>query len=711
MKLLAALSTIAACWGAGRCLFDRLGLRLHRHEHDILAAFTGASLVSLYVFVLCALRLAWPMALILPLGFVWFLRPTQRPTLPALPKPALYLFLAPFAFYAAIYLANSLAPEKSPDGMAYHLGLVAHYLRNHGFDPTLTNMYGYMPQGMEMLFLPAFAFGGHAAAATVHCAALLALPWLILTYARRIGRPWAGVAAAALVFLSPLAGIDGVSAYNDIALAASAFALFYLLEIWREAPSSTLLIPVGLLSGFCFSLKYTGFAAALYAILVVRRRITLAMASSAAAIALPWLAKNWLNTGNPVAPLFNAWFPNPFIHITFETFYRNYFHTYNLPSLLPLPWMLTVTGQLGGQLGPLFVLAPLGLLAARTRPGRHILLAAACFLIPYPANLGARFLLPVLPFAALAIALALPTWRPLTAILVATAALLAWPRVIDKYRAPAGGWQITTVPWQAALGLVPEHTWLLAHSSEYELADLINRNVPPTATLWTTDVLAESYIKANVLVNYYSAPGESIQDTLNIPLHGDLQPLWNWRFTFPNRTVSTLRVIQTAASDTDPWSVGEVRFYSGQTEIRPQKATANPFPWDINLALDNNPTTRWRSWQPHRPGMHLDFTFAPNSTLDRVELATSHDQWNLDLHLDQVPAVLEKVELPPLPDLRRQATQTVRARGIHYLLIGRNSPLAADMKADPGRWGLRPIADRHAPGRDSSDVDALYQIQ
>lgn len=703
MKLLAAVATIASCWGVGRCLFQCLGVRLHRVEHELLSAFTGASLVSLYVFLLCALHMAAPVTLLLPLGFLWFIRPVRRPPLPSLPRGAAWIFGTAFSFYAVIYLANSLAPEKSPDGMAYHLGLVAHYLRHHGFDSSLTNMYGYMPQGLEMLFLPAFAFGGHSAAATVHCAALLALPWLMLTYSRRIKQPWAGVGAAALVFLSPLAGIDGTSAYNDIALAAAAFALFFLLEIWRESPNPRLLIPIGLLSGFCFSIKYTGFAASLYAIVVVRRRITPAMVASAAAVALPWLAKNWLMTGNPVSPLFNALFPNPFIHLTFETFYRDYFHTYNLPSLLPLPWMLTVTGELGGQLGPLFLLTPLGLLAGKTRPGRYILLAAACFLLPYPANLGARFLLPVLPFAALSIALALPSWRPLTAVLVASAALLAWPRVIDRYRAPAGGWQITTVPWQAALGIIPERTWLLSRSGEFGLADLINRTVPPTANLWSTNVLAESYIKANVLVNYYSARGESIEDILNIPLREDLQPLWNWRFAFPLRPVSTLRVLQSAASETDIWSLGEARFFAGANEVRPMRATSKPFPWDIHLALDSNPTTRWRSWQPIQPGMFFDFTFPPGTKLDRVDLAAAHDQWKLDLRLDSISATLEKLELAPLPDLRRQATQTIKGRGIDYLLIGRNAPQSADMKSDPARWGLRLVATKAG--------DALYQIQ
>jgi hypothetical protein len=43
-----------------------------------------------------------------------------------------------------------------------------------------------------------YAFGRHAAAATLHCGFPLALPLLILTYGRRIGRHWAGIGGALL---------------------------------------------------------------------------------------------------------------------------------------------------------------------------------------------------------------------------------------------------------------------------------------------------------------------------------------------------------------------------------------------------------------------------------------------------------------------------------------------------------------------------------
>ena len=171
-------------------------------------------------------------------------------------------------------------------------------------------MYGNLSQGMEMLFLFAYAFGGHAAAATVHCLFLMALPILILLYGRRIGHPNAGACAAMLVFLSPLAGIDGVSAYNDVALATAAFAMFYLLEIRRDETNDHLLIPIGLLAGYCFAIKYTGIVALLYVLVALRRKL-LRPTLAAAFVALPWLLKNYLWLDNPVSPFFNRALPEP----------------------------------------------------------------------------------------------------------------------------------------------------------------------------------------------------------------------------------------------------------------------------------------------------------------------------------------------------------------------------------------------------------------
>ena len=69
------------------------------------------------------------------------------------------------------------------------LGLVARYLREHGFQPITWNIYASLSEGAEMLFLFAFAFGKHSAAAMVHFAFLVALVWQMVLYARRAGFP------------------------------------------------------------------------------------------------------------------------------------------------------------------------------------------------------------------------------------------------------------------------------------------------------------------------------------------------------------------------------------------------------------------------------------------------------------------------------------------------------------------------------------------
>jgi hypothetical protein len=323
-------------------------------------------------------------------------------------------------------------------------------------------------------------------------------------------------------------------------------------------------------------------------------------------------------------------------------------------------------------------------------------LATLFFLLPYPQNVGARFLIPALPFLALGTAMALEFSQVALATVTASAALLAWPRVIDRYRAPTGGWQIATVPWQAALHIIPPDTWLSRRFADYRLARTIDRVVPASKRVSSSMPLAEAYIEPQVLVYYYSAESEKIREMLLTPVREEMQPLWNLRFTFAPRRVRQLRIEQMATSADDIWSVGEARFFDGETEVRPSRADAHPFPWDVGLAIDGNPVTRWKAWESIHPGMWIEFGFEPEAELDRVELHSSHDQWKMELRIDGIDAKLEKLEDAPLGDLRRTAVNSVRSLGIDYLMISNDFPAAKDMRASPERWGLRVAAEQES---------------
>ena len=443
--LFGAVFTVAVCTGLGRLLLGALRLRFRRVEEFLFSFVVGSACLSLIVFGMASIHVARRGTFLL-FGFAvlatTILRGAHRlagEPLPPLPRYWKPLFGALFGVFAYLYFFNAMAPEISPDGSSYHLGLVSRYLHARGFYHIATNMYAYLSQGTEMLFMYAFAFGRHSAAALVHFAFLATLPFAMLAYARRFGFPVAGAVGALLVFLSPVVGIDGSSAYLDVAVACVLFVFFYLLRIWDEERTPALLIPIGLLAGFAYAMKYTAFLALPYALVFIgwklfRKRQNwvrpLAVVTACALLMiLPWVAKNWITLGNPVSPFFNKYFPNPYVHITFEQEYRaSMAHWNGVTDYREIPLGATVRGgQLQGVLGPVFLLAPLALLALRRREGRHLLLATLVFGIMYPTNIGTRFLIPCLPFLALSMGLAIENWRAVAPTLVLFHALTSWP--------------------------------------------------------------------------------------------------------------------------------------------------------------------------------------------------------------------------------------------------------------------------------------------
>jgi hypothetical protein len=184
--------TVAVSLALGRMLLRALSIRLYRQEEHPLAFVVGAACLSLLTFVLCALRVAHRGAfLIVGLAVLALAirRGAHRPSgesFPALAPFWKWLFVAIFSVYTVLYFFNAMAPEISPDGIGYHLGLVSRYLRAHGFERITTNMYANLSQGIELLFLFAFAFGRHSAAALTHFAFLLTRPSLRLSGGGRL---------------------------------------------------------------------------------------------------------------------------------------------------------------------------------------------------------------------------------------------------------------------------------------------------------------------------------------------------------------------------------------------------------------------------------------------------------------------------------------------------------------------------------------------
>lgn len=707
--------TIAAATALGVLLFGRI-LR------DWPERFvSGAAALSLAVFALCCCGLAYP-AVFLACGAAAIGLAARRGLGPR-PRPRwsgfTILFGAIFGAYFVLYLINAMAPEFSPDGSGYHLGFVSRFLREHGFHRITWDMYASFPEGAEMLFLFAFAFGKHSAAAVVHFAFLVALAWQMMLYARRAGFAAQGVCAAALVFASPLMGKDGTAAYNDVALAACAFALFALLERWDEERAAELLAPIGLIAGFAFSVKYTAAIGILYAAAFVlwrskNARAALTVALGASVAVLPWLLKNWLWVGNPLAPLFNNWFPNPYTTTAFETDYRSYLAMYDLHSRWQIPMAVTTSGMLVGVVGPVFWLAPLGLLALRTRAGRRLWLLTLVFGATYFGNIGARFLLPVLPFVALTIVLAMGTGaagRWFAVALALTHAVLSVPPVIPSY-ASQYVWRLHDVPWKWALRFRPAEEFLKERMPQYGLDRLIERVTEPGSTVFTYQAIPEAYTSRTILVQYESEQNQVEGEVLWEGIDPAYMPARLARFSFPPASLREIRLVQGGSGQVQ-WRIHEVSASAGGAELSRARwrGSANPFPWGIERAFDGNAVTFWECGDNLRPGEEASIDFGKAQTVDAVTVQRGYAQGDLKLRLEgraghgEWKALGEAPEIAKveMPDLRRASVEQLKRWGVGYVLLFPSDAPAADMRDHPEKWGVELVGE--------SDGGTLYRLR
>jgi hypothetical protein len=705
--LFGAFFVLAVAWALGRACLYRLAVPC------TITLAVGAAAESGLVFLLllagAANRVTFAFVAVACAALIWRLRgraPRLEDTVKApADRVTFWLAAAALASYGALYLINAMAPEVEPDAVGYHLGLVSEYVRLGRF-PSRVGFYEMMPQGLEMLFVPAFAFGRHSAAKLVHFAFLLATVPLLLRIGRRLQLPdrvaWI---AAVVYFCAPVVGVSGTSAYNDAALVFFVLATFYLLLVWRDTRDARYLVPAGITAGFCYAIKMPGILVlplALAFVMVetraIRNRAVLRLAGAGLAVMAPWLLRAVIMSGNPVAPLFNGIFPNAHFHALIE---KQLASVLRSPRNMPLwrAWYeLAIGGLFGGIVGPVFLALPLGLLALSRRAGRLCWLAAALLALPWFWNSGTRFVMPALPFLALGLVMALP--KPAAWVCLALQAVACWPQVVDHYDY-AHIWRLRDFPWRAALRIESEDHYLWRQSDDYKIAQMLEHNTKPGERIFSLIAVATAYTDREVLQFWHSAQAEQISDTLRVVSIYRSEPFFEVRATWTPQPIWGLR-IRLAQAHPAEWSIHDVMLFSGEYRIynSPQwRLRAWPNVWEAPLAFDENEATRWRTWQPMRAGMYVQAEFDHAQMLSGALMtsqtpifhvpfefyARGRDGWRL---LTDRP----EVTLRPLPDLRAAATKAIRNAGFSYILAATgnegNAPLAAAMEGHAAEWGM-----------------------
>jgi hypothetical protein len=433
-------------------------------------------------------------------------------------------------------LIAAVAPPTAKDTLLYHFALPKAWIAAGRAVEVPYNIAGYYPLGVEMHAVWAMLLGSPLGVRVAEAAAgatlVLFAPLLVMIvygWARERGadRAWAAGAALSIAWI-PSAYDVAASAYVDLALAGyTALAVRGFGRWWATGRSrelawvaagiggalsiklsaAFLLLPLALL-GLLHALgrggadrdsprpDTAGTAAAVVGTLTL-----------GVALAAPWYVRNWIRTGSPLFPFYLGIWPAqaPGWDLERSRLYETLFSLYG-DAQGPLDYLwspirLAVSAQpdqpafYDGVLGIVFVLA-LPLLAWALWRRRldvelrlAVLVSASLFVFWLFSSQQLRYLLPATAGLAVAIAvagtgLAPALGRPLRGLMVAGAAL-GLPVIC--------AWFLQVDPLRVVLGGERREDYLTRRLDYYPYYQIVNRDLPPTATVWLIDMRRDTY--------------------------------------------------------------------------------------------------------------------------------------------------------------------------------------------------------------------------
>lgn len=701
--LFGAALVITSSWAMGRWLLRSRGL-------PVAVEFAaGAAAVHLCVFALLAAGLAGRASFSALSALCLATLLHHRPRWTRLSWSGIRWWVWPVAAgYGALYFVQALTPEIQGDALHYHLtlGVAA---RDAGAFPARIAFYDLIPQGVETLFAFAFVFGGDSAAKLAHLAFLPALVLLMREIAHLLGlERESGLLAGLLFAVTPVTGVTAASSFNDVAMTFYAAAVFYLLVRWWRREEAALIWPLGICAGFCYAIKFTGglIAPAALVVLLARRRLRAVLPFAAAALLMPfpWVFRAAWLTGNPFAPLLNRFFPNPWFHIESERNLGQYLRNYGEVDPATIPLELTMYGDLlQGLLGPVWLLAPIGLLSLRRRSGALLWCAAIFAALPWLLNIGTRFLMPGLPLAALAMVTAVP--RTAGTSMLYAHAILSWPAVIPYY-APRDTWALSPeIPWRAALRLETGQAFQTRMTTEVPLAKLVEAHTHPNDRIFDLANAPQAITRRNLVSAWQTALGDVFVRALEAAATPDRGLLVEWRAPCAGSLFTAIRV-RFPADHAAGAALHEVILHNAAGErIAPMPTwylRSWPNEWETPYATDGSLASSWRSWEPVRGGMFYEVSFPAPLAVSEVRVIAHRSSADLPIEVWGKAGNWVALRAPSRPEilpalnLRLSAMRFLRREGIQYILASTGTDfsglVSAQIAENPSDWGVAPVA-------------------
>ncbi|MHB8974812.1 MAG: hypothetical protein ACYC3X_30690 [Pirellulaceae bacterium] len=231
--------------------------------------------------------------------------------------------------FVLVIVGGALLPPVDFDVLEYHLQVPREWVQSGRIAFLPHNVYGNMPLGAETLAALTMVLSpgelgwwwGALAGKLVMAGFTLLAAVLLVAAGRRFASPQAGIVAALIYLSTPWIVLVSVSGLNEGVVAYYLLAAVYATKLWLDsqqtdpAAARGYLWLSGWMAGSAVSCKYTSVVLVVVPLLIVvavasrracfrlRLRAVLTFVLAVTCACGLWLAKNGVQTGNPVYPL------------------------------------------------------------------------------------------------------------------------------------------------------------------------------------------------------------------------------------------------------------------------------------------------------------------------------------------------------------------------------------------------------------------------
>jgi hypothetical protein len=426
-------------------------------------------------------------------------------------RPNAWMIAWIIALCPALLLAAlvALAPTLDIDGLIYHLTVPKRWMHTGGLDYLPTYPYSNAPMGVEMLFGLAMAFTGDVAAKSLHWALGLVASVSIYLAGRRLAGRMAGAVPATLFLVGPggAAGLLGFAYVEGAAALATAGSVLSWL-IWYQMGDRGYLLGAALLAGIAVSFKITTalFPAALLALTAVAVAVKalhqqpatgrgasalFGMYSAASLIPfvaipmLPWFARAFLTTGNPLYPLFANIIPSRDLPADLASKNDQFNRYMTWGHVIGRDW--TLEERFWVLLGVAVIWSLLGALAfyklrGGTKRGAAAVLTITGLIQLSAAGLFLRYWLPIAAMFTIPMAAAMASALSRRAVMFAWLGLTLFGSLVVV---ALGSYQVSNFAMlmRSISGLDDRVQFLRSQWSAYPMYELVNRDLPSDARI------------------------------------------------------------------------------------------------------------------------------------------------------------------------------------------------------------------------------------